>query len=265
MGFNRDVATGRKPLLDGKIAVITGGGNGIGRVAVGMFIEAGALVVTSDIDAEALDQVKKEYGEAVTTVVADTSTVEGVRSVVATTQETHGRVDALYNNAGVGALAEGLLRVHETPYEIFEKTIRLNLWSVFAMSRETIPLMQSTGGSIINVASINAQVAIPGSVSYISAKGGVLSMTRSIAFDYAADGIRANVLVPGYIDTRMVSDYTNKAPDPAAAVKEVGDAHLLGRMGDPQEVAAAALWLASDASTFMTGSALTVDGGYLAK
>ncbi|KAA9149529.1 SDR family oxidoreductase [Amycolatopsis acidicola] len=212
-----------------------------------------------------LERVKDEYGDAVTTVVADMGTIEGIRSVVAATQEKHGRVDALYNNAGVGALAKSFLRVHETPYEIFEKTIRLNLWSVFAMSHETIPLMLKTGGSIINVASINAQAAIPGSVSYISAKGGVLSMTRSIAFDYAVDGIRANVLIPGYIDTRMVSDYTNKAPDPTAAAKEFADQHLLGRIGDPQEVAAAALWLASDASTFMTGSALTVDGGYLAK
>ncbi|MFK4296594.1 meso-butanediol dehydrogenase/(S,S)-butanediol dehydrogenase/diacetyl reductase [Arthrobacter sp. GAS37] len=265
MGFDRDVATGRKPMLEGKIAIITGGGNGIGRTAVGMFIEAGAQVVTCDIDTEALASVKETYGDAVTIIGADMGTVEGVRSVVELTEETHGRVDVLYNNAGVGNLNKNYARVHETPYDVFERTLKLNLWSVFAMSRETLPLMLKTGGSIVNVSSINAQVAIPGSVSYIGAKGGVLSMTRSFAFDYAKDGIRANVLIPGYIDTRMVRDYTDKAPDPDAAAKEIADAHLLGRLGDPQEIAAAALWLASDASAFVTGSLLTVDGGYLAK
>ncbi|MER7922333.1 SDR family oxidoreductase [Streptomyces sp. NPDC096057] len=265
MGFDRQVATGNKPLLDGKIAIITGGGKGIGRAAVEMFIEAGARVVTSDIDADAMAEVQKEFSDSVTTVVADMGTTDGVRSVVTTAQETHGRVDALYNNAGVGTLTEGLVRAHETPYHAFEETIRLNLWSVFAMSRETIPLMLDAGGSIINVASINALAAIPGSVSYIASKGAVLSMTRSLAFDYANDGIRANVLIPGYIKTPMVAKYLDKAADPEAAAKEVGESHLLGRLGDPQEVAAAALWLASDASTFTTGSALTVDGGYLAK
>lgn len=157
MSFDRKIATGQKPLLDGKVAVITGGGNGIGRAAVGMFIEAGALVVTSDIDADAMGHVKDVYGDAVVTVVADMSTIDGVRSVVSAAEQTHGRVEALYNNAGVGSLAESFLRVHETPYEIFEKTIQLNLWSVFAMTRETIPLMLRTGGSIVNVASINAQ------------------------------------------------------------------------------------------------------------
>lgn len=265
MAFNEEVATGNSPMLAGKVAIITGGANGIGRTAVDMFVKAGARVVTCDLDEAALEAVGRAHGDAVVTTRADMTVLDDLQRVVRLADDSFGRVDALYNNAGVGMLAPTVLRVHETPYEIFDRTLAINLRAVFAMTRETLPVMIRTGGSIINVASINALAAVPGSVSYISTKGAVLSMTRSIAFDYGHDGIRANALVPGYINTRMVTDYTDKAPDPISAEKEFADQHLLGRIGDPREVAAAAIWLASDASSFVTGSAFVVDGGYLAK
>ena len=151
-------------------------------------------------------------------------------------------MDVLYNNAGIGTLSDSFLLVHETPYEIFEKTLQINTWSTFAMTHDTLPLMQGRPASIINVASVYALVAGAGSVSYIASKGAVLAMTRSVAFDYGAQGIRANVLCPGYVNTRMVSDYTSRRPTPAAA-----------------------LWLASDASSFVTGAVIPVDGGYTAR
>lgn len=265
MSFDPAVATGTKPMLSDKVAVITGGGHGIGRAALRLFLRSGAQVVTCDVDSEALSAIKKEFGDQVTMVAADLSTKQGVRDLVTAAGDAHGRIDVLYNNAGIGTLSDTLLLVHETPYEIFEQTIRVNLWSTFAVSRESIPLMLDRDTSIINVASIYAVVAGAGSVSYIASKGAVLAMTRSIAFDYGRQGIRANVLCPGNTDTRMVRDYTSKAPDPTLAATEFAEAHLLGRLGRPEEIAAAALWLASDASTFVTGAVIPVDGGYTAK
>jgi len=265
VSFDAAVATGHRPALEDKVAVITGGAHGIGREAVRLFIAAGAKVVTCDLDTQALGELTSSLGDDVLGVHADIATHEGVASVVQAAATRFAKVDVLYNNAGVGTLSDSFLLVHETPYEVFEKTLQINLWSTFAMTHETLPLMLGRPASIINVGSIYALVAGAGSVSYIASKGAVVAMTRSIAFDYGSQGVRANVICPGYTDTRMVSDYTSKAPDPARAGAEFAAAHLLGRIGRPEEIAAAALWLASDASTFVTGAVIPVDGGYTAK
>lgn len=266
MSFDRAAAAGHKSMLSGKRTIITGGANGIGRAAVDLFVEAGAQVLTCDLEADGLEDLRARHGDAVRTVVGDVSTHEGVRATVDAAVDWLGGVDILYNNAGIGTLTDDFPLVHETPYEVFEKTFAINAWSTFAMCRETLPHMGGTmPGSIINVASILALVAGAGSVSYIASKGAVLALTKSIAYDYGSRAVRANVICPGFVDTRMASDYTAKAPDPVAAQKEFADAHLLGRIGQPQEIAAAALWLGSDASSFVTGAVIPVDGGYTAR
>jgi NAD(P)-dependent dehydrogenase (short-subunit alcohol dehydrogenase family) len=266
MTFDPTVAAGRKPMLSGKRAIITGGANGIGRAAVDLFVAAGARVLTCDREPGGLEELRARHGDAVRTVVGDVSTHEGVDATVTAAIEWLGGIDILYNNAGIGTLTDDFPLVHQTPYDVFERTFACNAWSTFALCRETLPHMGgTTPGSIINVASILALVAGAGSVSYIASKGAVLALTKSIAYDYGSRAVRANVICPGFVDTRMASDYTSKAPDPVAAQQEFADAHLLRRIGKPEEIAAAALWLGSDASSFVTGAVIPVDGGYTAR
>jgi NAD(P)-dependent dehydrogenase (short-subunit alcohol dehydrogenase family) len=253
MAFDAEAAAGRKPLLEGKVAVVTGARSGIGRAALRLFAAAGAHVVGCDLESE---------GEV---VAGDVTSPADMERVLGEAAERQGRIDVLYNNAGVGTIRETPAPLHETEDWVWERTIDVNLRGTFVSTRAALPHMLEHGGSIVNAASIYGLAGGAAAPSYCASKGGVIALTRSIAVDYAERGIRANVICPGFTETRMVTSYLDRLDDPATARAELEAAHPLGRLASAEEVAAAALWLASDAASFVTGAVVTVDGGYTAK
>lgn len=249
--FDARVATGERPPLEGKVALITGAANGIGKAAVALFRRAGAQVV-------ACDRVGGDGVEA-----ADVTAAADMERVAALAVERHGRLDVVFTCAGVGTIRDEPAGVHLTEDWVWDTTLDVNLTGTFLTCRAALPhLIAAGGGSIVTVSSIYGLITGPGSPAYAASKAGVLGLTRALATDYAAHDIRANALCPGFCGTDMVFGYVGKLPDPAAALREIEATHLLDRLGLPEEIAAAALWLASDAATFVTGAAIPVDGGY---
>jgi NAD(P)-dependent dehydrogenase (short-subunit alcohol dehydrogenase family) len=247
----------------GKVALVTGAAGGMGRATALAFADAGAKVVVSDIAAdggnETVALIAKEGGEAqfVATDVADRDSVE---QLVATTVEVFGGLDCAVNGAAIELERQPLAEVDE---EVFDRIIAVNLRSIFlCMKYELLQfLAQGRGGTIVNIASTNSFRPQPHQSAYTASKYGVLGMTRNAAIDYAAHGVRINAICPGAIDTPMLrAAIERRGRDP----QEVADRlSLVGRFGDPVEIARAALWLSSDESSFTIGHALAVDGGYL--
>jgi NAD(P)-dependent dehydrogenase (short-subunit alcohol dehydrogenase family) len=249
--------------LDGKVALITGAGSGMGREAAGLFAAEGARVVISDVVEEAgevsADKIRSGGGEAAF-VRADVSSSDDVAAMVRFAVETYGGLHVLYNNAGIFLADDG--GAVETPENVWDRVIAVNLKGVWLGCKHGIPAMvDSGGGSIINVASFVALMgAATAQIAYTATKGGVLSMTREIAVEYARRGIRANALCPGPIETPLLAELLS---DPDRRARRM--VHIpIGRLGQAEEVARAALWLASDESSLMTGAALVVDGGVTA-
>jgi NAD(P)-dependent dehydrogenase (short-subunit alcohol dehydrogenase family) len=249
--------------LDGKVAVITGAGNGMGREASVLFAREGARIVVADVmEAGALatvEAVRAAGGEAVV-AITDVSQADEVEAMVRTAVDTFGGLHVLYNNAGIFPADDG--GATETPEATWDRVMDVNLKGVWFGCRFGIPAMlESGGGSIVNVASFVALMgAATAQIAYTSSKGGVLAMTREIAVEYARRGIRANALCPGPIDTPLLAELLS---DPARRERRL--VHIpMGRLGRPEELAKAALFLASDDSSFMTGAALVVDGGITA-
>jgi len=246
--------------LDGKVALITGAAGGMGLEASKLFAAEGARVVMTDVAEEAGRAAAEEIGDAATFVRADVSTGEDAEAMVRFAVETFGGLHVLYNNAGV-VLPNDAGAV-ETDVETWDRTMAINLRGVWLGCKFGIPAMlESGGGSIVNVASFVAFMgAATAQIAYTATKGGVLSMTREIAVEYARRGIRANALCPGPIETPLLMQLF---ADDAAKQRRL--VHVpMGRLGQAQEVVRAALWLASDESSFMTGAALVVDGGITA-
>jgi NAD(P)-dependent dehydrogenase (short-subunit alcohol dehydrogenase family) len=246
--------------LDGKVALITGAAGGMGREAAGLFASEGARVVISDVVEDAGRAAAEEIGEAAVFVHADVSRAAEAESMVRAAVETFGGLHILYNNAGVILPTDG--GVVETDEETWDRTMSINLKGVWLGCKFGIPAMiESGGGSIINVASFVALMgAATPQIAYTATKGGVLSMTREIAVEYARRGIRANALCPGPIETPLLLQLFQ---DEAARQRRM--VHIpMGRLGQAGEVVRAALWLASDDSSFMTGAAMVVDGGITA-
>jgi glucose 1-dehydrogenase len=247
----------------GKVALVTGGAGGMGRATALAFADAGAKVVVSDISADGGNEtaalVTKEGGEAhfVATDVADRDSVE---QLVATTVDVFGGLDCAVNAAAIELEREPLADVDE---EVFDRIIAVNLRSIFLCMKYEIRqfLAQGRGGTIVNIASTNSFRPQPHQSAYTASKYGVLGITRNAAIDYAPEGIRINAICPGAIDTPMLrAAIERRGRDP----QEVADRlSLIGRFGDPDEIARAALWLCSDDSSFTIGHALAVDGGYL--
>jgi NAD(P)-dependent dehydrogenase (short-subunit alcohol dehydrogenase family) len=249
--------------LDGKVSLITGAAGGMGRQAAGLFASEGAKVVLSDVIEEAGEQAAEEIraagGEAAF-VRADVSRAADAEAMVRFAVETFGGLHVLYNNAGVFLADDG--GTVETAEEVWDRVLAINLKGVWLGCKYGIPAMlDSGGGSIINVASFVALMgAATPQIAYTATKGGVLSMTREIAVEYARRGIRANALCPGPIETPLLAELLS---DPAARARRL--VHIpLGRLGQAEEVARAALFLASHESSLMTGAALVVDGGITA-
>ena len=250
--------------LKDKVALVTGAGSGIGRAVVNLFACEGASVVASDISLDNARAAIRDIEGAVA-LSGDVSIAEDAERMVQAAVNEFGRLDILVNSAGVtarNALPEGA-----SPEAVWDKVIDVNLKGTYLVSWSAVPEMEkSGGGSIVNLASTMGLVGYPvglggGFNPYPPSKGGVVQFTRTLAIDSARKNIRVNCLCPGYIETNMTSALTGN-PETMSKLTEL---HPMGRLGRPDEVASAALYLASDDSTYVTGAALTVDGGYTAQ
>ena len=243
--------------LDAKVALITGAAGGMGLAASKLFVEEGARVVMTDVAEDAGRAAAEDIGDGAAFVRSDVSTAADAEAMVRFAVETFGGLHVLYNNAGV--VLPNDVGVVETDEETWDRTMAINLKGVWLGCKFGIPaIIESGGGSVINVASFVALMgAATAQIAYTASKGGVLSMTREIAVVYARRGVRANALCPGPIETPLLLQLF---ADDAAKQRRL--VHVpMGRLGQAEEVVRAALWLASDESSFMTGAAMVVDGG----
>ncbi len=248
--------------LDSKVALITGGGTGIGRAIARLFAQEGAAVVITGRRKEMLDQVvgaiEHRHGRAV--AVAGTVTDEThARSAVAQAVRTFGKLNILVNNAGVGAFGKAL---HETDDATWDELLAVNLTGVFRMTRAAVPeMLKAGGGAIVNISSIAGLVGIPLSAAYSATKGALDALTRCLAIDYAKQGIRCNAVCAGLVRTPMAAPLLN---DPTRSAQVLAS-YPMGRPGTPEEVAKLVLYLASDESAWVTGAIFPIDGGMTAQ
>ena len=244
--------------LTGKVAVITGGGSGIGKAIAQTFAREGAMVVIAGRDSKKLEQAAAEIGEECLAVSADVSKTSDVQRLVdAALGKFHG-INVLVNNAAVllPGTAESLSE------EDFDQTFNINVRGLWLLSRAVLPQMRAAGGgSIINIASVLSLLGARNRVAYASSKGAVMAMTKAMALDHAAENIRVNCICPGIVTTEMVARFST---DENARKQRIA-MHPMGRFGQPEEIASAAVFLASDESGWTTGSVMTVDGGYSAQ
>ena len=247
--------------LENKVAIVTGGGSGIGEACAKLLAERGASVLVSDVDLAAAERIAGEIESAGSQAVADRTDVadpEQVQAMVAAAVERFGGLDIGVNNAGVGGPTAP---TGEYPLDGWRTVMSVNLDGVFYCTRAEIgPMRQRGGGSIVNMASILGAVGFANSVAYVAAKHGVVGLTQNAAIEYATDHIRANAVGPGFIRTPLLDANLDEE-----ALKGIAALHPIGRLGTSEEVAELVAWLASDASSFVTGSYYPVDGGYLAR
>lgn len=251
--------------LKDKVCIITGGGSGIGRAACLMFAKEGARIAVADKRKDAAAAVAKECaaaGAKTFAVEVDVTKAADVKRMVDETVTTLGRLDVLLNNAGYGIAGS----VVETDEEAWEDLMAVNVRGVYLCTKYAILAMAANGGgSIVNTASVVANVGIKNRAAYCASKGAVAALTRAVAIDHVGEGIRCNAIAPGTIDTPYFADILRKSPDAAAIRKGLEMRQLMGRLGTPDEIAAGMLFLASDESSFATGTILTIDGGMTAQ
>lgn len=252
--------------IDGKTAIVTGAANGIGRAVARALAGAGANVVVCDVLADDGERTVTEINAAGGTaafVRADVSDSGAAEELIAKAVERFGGLDILVNNAGIGG---GIVRLHEIDPADFDRVININLRGTFLCSKYAIPhFLAQHDGRIVNMASTYGLIGAPGAPAYCASKGAIINLTRQLAVDYGPDGIRINAICPGYIDTQLGRRGPRLSREEFASATRIRERAArmqpLGRQGQPSEVGEVALFLASDASSFMTGSIVTVDGG----
>lgn len=251
------MATDRQLLKD-KVSLVTGGGSGIGEAIAHSLADAGSTVVVADLSDVAAKTVATDIGDRAYAEVADVSDPESMRELIERVVRQHGRLDVAVNNAGIsGATAP----VGEYPIESWRQVMSVNLDGVFYSMRYEIPAMlDSGGGSIINMGSVLSSVGFGQAGAYVAAKHGLVGLTKSAAIEYSKDGIRVNAVGPGFIETPLL-----RQPESAEIVAGVAALHPIGRLGQPEEVANLVTFLASDDASFISGSYYTVDGAYTAQ
>ena len=255
--------------LDGKVAIITGGASGMGEATSRLFVAEGARVVIGDVQDEKAAAVASALGDACVAVHADVTSAEDLHALVRAAAERFGKLDVMYNNAGGGrrdGAAQGG-KILEMSEEAWRDTVDLNLTSVWLGMRAALPyLIENGGGSIVSTASVSAFMGMVGQSAYGAAKGGVVQLTRVAAIEYAEHNVRVNCICPGGTLTPLLYDFPGR-PDPRSRDEvEAGLQQLqpIQRAGLPEDIAKAALWLASDDSSFVTGESIIVDGGWMA-
>lgn len=250
--------------LPGRVALVTGGGSGIGRAAALAFAEAGATVVVADVQPEAGEEsveLVRGAGGRATFVRADVTRASDVAAMVAHAVEAHGRLDCALNNAGISGEVGTTTADYEE--EDWDRVVAVDLKGVWlCLKHELVQMLRQGGGAIVNMASIAGLVGLPGSSPYVASKHGVVGLTKTAALEYATDGIRVNAVCPGVIDTPLVERIVERTPE---REKMYLDAQPIGRLGTPEEVAAAAVWLCSEDASLVTGQAFAVDGGFVAR
>jgi NAD(P)-dependent dehydrogenase (short-subunit alcohol dehydrogenase family) len=248
--------------LEGKVCVITGAGSGIGRASALLFAREGGCVIVADVDRAGADETAKRIraeGGLANVVIADVTDAAAAQRLADETAQAEGRIDVLFNNAGIS----GVGTAHETAVELWDKVMAVNVRGVFLVSKFVVPhMIQKNRGSIINMSSTIAEIGLGQRASYAASKGAVLALTRAMQVDYAPFGIRVNALLPGTIHTPFVEKYLRESyPDREEGLNAIRKRQLTAELGKPEDVASAALFLASDESSFVMGSGLFVDGG----
>jgi NAD(P)-dependent dehydrogenase (short-subunit alcohol dehydrogenase family) len=253
--------------LKGQVAIITGAGSGQGKAAARLFANEGAIVIIAEWNEENGTQVEEEIvskGQQALFFQTDVSNEENIVALVDEVMNRYGKVDIVFNNAGIGFSSSSKFkmgRLTETPLEDWNQILAINLNSVYLLSKYVIPIMKKqNGGSIINNSSLNGIIGVPGADAYTASKGAVVALTRVMAVDYGKYNIRVNCICPGAIDTPMIADVLKNEAFSAAFTS-----NPLRRVGKPEEVANAALFLASDESSYITGLIMPVDGGVSAQ
>jgi NAD(P)-dependent dehydrogenase (short-subunit alcohol dehydrogenase family) len=256
--------------LDGRVAIITGAGRGQGLAAAHLFVKEGSRVVINDLEQDVVDAAVEEINKAGGQAIGargDISNGEEVRAVLAKTKQAYGKLDVLYNNAGIGFSAKERMGIAmddilNCTEDDWRRIIDINLTGIFLFCKYGIPDMIANGGGVvINTASIGALRGGPSAHAYGASKAGVVQLTRSIAATYGHKGVRANCICPGVIDTEMIQNHMLKQQGARDAISQRTP---VGRIGTAEDIAQLALYLASDVSSFMTGQAIAIDGGMTA-
>lgn len=250
----------------GKVALVTGSASGIGRAVALAFARQGLQVVVSDVTTNAGEETVrmiKEAGAEATFVKCDVSQSQEVERLTAAAVSTYGRLDVAVNNAGIEGVT---MPIVDYPEEVWQKVLSINLTGPFLCMKYEIPhMLKNGGGAIVNIASILGVVGFATASAYTAAKHGLVGLTQVTALEYAAKGIRVNAVCPGFIETPMVMERGLAAQSHPEVYQQLASLHPVKRLGKPEEIAEAVVWLCSDASSFVSGTCLLVDGGYTAQ